>query len=460
MLKFFITLTLFLVIHNSFAESQEGVQNSLIIEIKNGATDSIVILDKDYIKIETIYRESNNYFFSRCNFDKGYYYLNVRNENVAIYFDPSFDLHVTFDITNIDSTITFEGGGAYENDFIRTRQDCLQSFGEMYYGLGIFRLSENEFLRTNDSIFKVLKALLSRNKKNLNHYFVFLESMFLNFKKLTRIAQYENLHGFVIENDRFKVSDNFPDPFRNIDLENSNLLNVIGYVDYLEQFLHNQAGIIWEEKKELDYMLVYANLIRNIIGSGHIQNKLSINVGLYDLSRTDHLDSLFNVIKPLITNEEKLTDIQEIYKKLNRTKKGNLSPNFVLKDLDGKEVSLYDFRGSVVYIDLWASWCMPCVKEFRYLNELKEKFKKDKIVFINICVNDTEANWRKTVQDEEIAGVNLYAPDNKISFFQDYDLKSLPRYILLDKKSQIIDADAERPSHSEIVTLLKSYITE
>src|SRR4051794_22991375 len=49
-------------------------------------------------------------------------------------------------------------------------------------------------------------------------------------------------------------------------------------------------------------------------------------------------------------------------------------PNFTLKTLDGKDVSVTDFKGKVLLINLWATWCAPCVKEFPSLKNLVEKF--------------------------------------------------------------------------------------
>lgn len=55
-------------------------------------------------------------------------------------------------------------------------------------------------------------------------------------------------------------------------------------------------------------------------------------------------------------------------------------PNFTLKDLSGKPVSLEDFRGKVVLVNIWATWCAPCVKEFPSLKNLVEKFKGEIVV--------------------------------------------------------------------------------
>lgn len=64
---------------------------------------------------------------------------------------------------------------------------------------------------------------------------------------------------------------------------------------------------------------------------------------------------------------------------LNELEKTGI-PNFTLKDANGKPVSLEDFRGRVVLINIWATWCAPCVKEFPSLKNLVEKLKGEVVV--------------------------------------------------------------------------------
>ena len=76
--------------------------------------------------------------------------------------------------------------------------------------------------------------------------------------------------------------------------------------------------------------------------------------------------------------------------------------DFTLKDLDGKEVKLESFKGKVVLLNFWATWCGPCKAEIPGFVELQEKYK-DKLTIVGYSVDDT-ADKAKTfadrVQDE------------------------------------------------------------
>ena len=66
---------------------------------------------------------------------------------------------------------------------------------------------------------------------------------------------------------------------------------------------------------------------------------------------------------------------------------GNPAPAFTLQDLNGKNVSLADFRGKVVVLDFWATWCPPCVKEIPHFIELYEQYKDKGLAIVGISLD-------------------------------------------------------------------------
>ncbi len=136
---------------------------------------------------------------------------------------------------------------------------------------------------------------------------------------------------------------------------------------------------------------------------------------------------------------------------------------FTAKTLEGKTVSLDEFKGKVVYIDFWASWCGPCRQQFPFAKALKEKFtekEKKKIVFLYISIDENEESWRSAIEKLEIHGFHTISPGNWNSeacrFFK---ISSIPRYMLLDKEGNIADENAKRPGdeniYDDIIELLK-----
>lgn len=132
---------------------------------------------------------------------------------------------------------------------------------------------------------------------------------------------------------------------------------------------------------------------------------------------------------------------------------GAKAPAFKLPNAQGKLVSLADFKGKVVYIDLWASWCSPCLAEMPYLNKLKKKFEGKDVVILSISI-DTERNrWLKKIADMGLDGVQLIDSSGSMNskIAKDYKAVGVPQYILIDKKGRIASSFAPRPSYESVI---------
>lgn len=114
-------------------------------------------------------------------------------------------------------------------------------------------------------------------------------------------------------------------------------------------------------------------------------------------------------------------------------------------DIEGKEVNISDFFGKLMVIDFWATWCVPCKAEFPLLHELEDKYK-DKVTFLGIASFCKQDDWQKMVLEEGFHNSIYLSKTNMEPLAKKYAIQTIPRYILLDAKGNIIDLDALRPS--------------
>jgi len=75
-----------------------------------------------------------------------------------------------------------------------------------------------------------------------------------------------------------------------------------------------------------------------------------------------------------------------------RFKKGGHAPNFTLPDLNDKMVSLADYRGQVVLLNIWATWCRPCVEEMPSMEKLYQELKDEKFVILAVSIDESGAD--------------------------------------------------------------------
>ena len=126
-----------------------------------------------------------------------------------------------------------------------------------------------------------------------------------------------------------------------------------------------------------------------------------------------------------------------------------------LQDIDGKSFTFDDLKGKVVYVDYWASWCGPCRNEMSYSKQLHEMFNEKQLkqlVFLYISIDESADAWRAAVQQIGMQGRLAISPGNWSSPIAKYfQINSIPRYMLIDKKGNIVDVNAKRPSSGQSI---------
>lgn len=133
--------------------------------------------------------------------------------------------------------------------------------------------------------------------------------------------------------------------------------------------------------------------------------------------------------------------------------KGRPSPEFTFPDINGKEVSLKDLRGKYVYIDIWATWCVPCKKELPALKKLEEQFQGMNIAFVSLSCDRDKAAWEKMVREQNLGGIQLWGNEDN-DFLRKYRAQAIPRFIFLDPTGRIVNPDMTRPSDPSTVEAL------
>ena len=125
---------------------------------------------------------------------------------------------------------------------------------------------------------------------------------------------------------------------------------------------------------------------------------------------------------------------------------------FVFKNTDDTEVSLERYKGKVIYIDFWATWCGPCINEFKYLDQLKAQFADSNIVFLSISVDENKDRWKEFMQKVNDAKYFGIVSRDQIS---NYNLSAIPRVIIIDKDFKLAAIHGPLPSSKETSVLLE-----
>ena len=417
--------------------------------IANFKGDYLYVINK-YSKVQdSIAVDSSGIFDSRIKVNEGYYRIIAEQESHQIYLRPGFNLSMNIDYQQYDETLAYEGTGAEPNNYLAKKYLLEEGFGQLnYYGY-YAKLDENDFLDLADSLHQLNVSLLD-SSDIADDRFQLLETNSLNYGLLDKKSNYEGMHQFVTGKQKFKVSDDYPDVYKDFNPNQGDLLIAPGYYFAVSGYAQKKASEAY--KDGIDYVLLHVKTVDSLITAANIKRELLYNIGKYRLDGTKELDQVFEIISTNLSDlsdKDRLGEVSKVYEAISKLAKGKPSPDFNFADMEGTEMTLADFRGYIVYIDIWATWCLPCIKEFPDTKQLMQKFEGQKVKFVGISQDRNKASWEKMVKEESLGGTQLIA-DREDQFFTDYQVSGIPRYILLDTEGNILDANAKRPSNPNL----------
>jgi thiol-disulfide isomerase/thioredoxin len=202
---------------------------------------------------------------------------------------------------------------------------------------------------------------------------------------------------------------------------------------------------LWREDKMKIMMSVISN---DTVKAFFLKDQMGIN-------EVNNLSEFRSIYQPF----EKYTFPPAVKKKYQQVYEGFIgdtafigksSHNFSLIDTSGKGISMQNFKGKVVFIDVWATWCGPCREQLPFLKELEEEYKDNNdIVFIGISIDQLkdQQKWLRFIKKEKLQGVQLL--DNTKGFREKYGISSIPRFLLINKEGNWIEIRCPRPEQKE-----------
>lgn len=188
--------------------------------------------------------------------------------------------------------------------------------------------------------------------------------------------------------------------------------------------------------------------------SRYLQKEYAVNYEEIPLSKYAYYDSLMLVYSKDLPNPGVVRSVQgtiAVKKEMRiKTEKGAWAANFKVVDSTGKTVRLSDFKGKLVYVDVWASWCGPCIAELPAYKTLVSNFKnRTDIVFVSISIDSKKKEWMDLGVNKHLPpGLQLWAGEagGSSEFAQQYFIRYVPKYILIDKEGKLINYNLESPS--------------
>lgn len=410
-------------------------------EVSDPATETVVVVCRN-----VIYKVSlDSLGHAGCileGMDAAYARVFYGTDMKGIYVEKGDRPVIRFDGNDFAGTFRFEGKKTPAVEYLNTV--TLTALPDGDYALEFGEFYDRIRKKTDDAL-----TLLRARDLDGTGNFPEMEEARIRYSYGLQLLMYPMAHVIMGAAPGYRPDNEYYDIIRSYWTENP----MYACIDEYREFMCEGAHVLDAENREENDLYPKLTAEMRYIAAKCSDEKVReallhhIVVPYVDNFGTDGIQDMVNIYRTYVTDPVMTATFDSVCDKWDRKKPGKMSPDFSAQDIDGKLHSLAEFRGKYVYIDVWATWCRPCMMEVPYLRELEKKFEGREIVFVGLSVDDDKSKWEEKVRSGEMPGIQLYLGESDFSTV--YGIRSIPRFILLDKEGRIINPEMTRPSSED-----------
>ena len=388
------------------------------------------------------------------------------DDKVKLFLEPGDQLHIDADLLDLPQSLRFSGQGAANNQFLA----ALRSRFFDYLRIDYKDLEVDAFRKMIDQRRLELESFLDEgcSQYQLTPGFIAYYRAEIAYEWANFIVSYPTDYMFANGSRNKNLPADYHDALDQVDLVDEAAIGTTDYRTFLERNfwrIEEEAATralreqVSEEQRRafiqphtiaylpdfivrLDEEQRRGDLIQphNIIY--HLAKRLLHGKVLYFFLAGEIIDDFQQ--GRFDQGEQRLAEflqdnpypayteaVEEVVRETAQLKPGQPAPDFTLDDLQGQSVSLSDFKGQAVFLDFWASWCGPCIGAVPHLEELKQRTRDQKVVFLNISLDPAD-EWHQAVEEHGLTGVHVHAPGGwRATVTQLYQVRGIPSYFLV-----------------------------
>jgi len=451
-------------------ESSEGAGECTITLVVKNATSKQVILDITPISVAPRSGIRNQKRISLDDQNKGVLkilldgpsvikLMNVWNDSTVSYvFLPGMDFTLHLDVLGKDST-NHDDSGPKENNFYRDLlakcTDQLKAIPQQDPEL-FFKTWEQQYNAAREMVKTAASSGMSSvyiswiSKSLQSLYETKLSRQLVTYVTMTRRWP-SNMDEYIGKVSLFSA-DQFNQPhFFNRETDKEMVESYYLFFSVIQD---------WKKKVPApNAENTYRNAINYVLkltanGARDLMTRYLVTSSTAYTTDTVFLKWMKNVISPARQNNYLVKMIVEKQNVLRELGIGKEAPRFEASDISGNAFSYQKFQGKYLFIDIWATWCIPCRMEIPYLEALKKKYAGQPVEFISVSMDANVNAWKKFVEPIENRDQFHSNPAKQFCIREVYHAQLIPAFVLIDPQGKIINPTCFRPSDPALGLLI------
>ena len=376
------------------------------------------------------------------------------DEEVKLFLELGDQLHIDADLLNLPQSLRFSGQGAANNQFLA----ALRARFPDYLDIDYEDLEVDAFRKIIDQRRSELESFLAEGCSQYQPTpgFIAYYRAEITYEWANFIVSYPTNYLFANGSRNGNLPADYHEALDQIDLVDEAAIGITDYRTFLERnFSRIQDGANdrvqlkqLSDSQRQDHIETYTlyNQAKRTLHGKVLYFFLAGEI-VWDFRRSwfDHGEQRLAEFLQDNPYPEYTEIVEEVVRETSKLKPGQSAPDFTLSDLQGQSVSLSDFKGQTVFLDFWASWCGPCIGAVPYLEEIKQRTRDQKVVFLNISLDPAD-EWHQAVEEHGLTGVHVHSPGGwQSAVAQLYQVQSIPSYFLV-RPDGCMDGRVDIPS--------------
>lgn len=386
--------------------------------------------------------------------------LTVGRQRIPVFLEPGFSLHLEGYAGSLAENATFTGKGSAENNFLTVYRQEVETLvtASLLQEAAKNRIPK-DYMHFTDSILHLKRNFFKKHAAYSltgNHFVDFFETT-VQYEKYQQLLAYPALHQRL---NRLEVLPELPagyyDFLKDATVYTGQPMSNLTYISFLLVYLdhvkvkhdydfdklsRHEANFLLagEYLTDLPRYYIQALSVSREMNSGDIDKAMSMYHDYMEYSPVEaYKQSLGNA----------LSAIQSLWS-------GNPAPGFAMTDINGNNVSLDDYRGKVVYLKFWASWCGPCMRQVPPAAAMKERFSdEDDLVYMYVSIDRDDRAWRNAVEQHGITGIHMRTPGRERGVPALYNVRWIPTFYIIGRDGMIFDHRPPYPDNPLIDEVL------